>query len=269
MIDCSAKRPIPYMFFFFCAATLLSGCGMRPSPVVPEDLTVRFLLETLDGRASRIRDFTGTAFVRMRGGDGSPESVKLSIRYIRPGRFRILVKGFAGIPVALISSAGDSLTVFFPSENTYVTGEYGEGLLRELVPGIDVDIWRITSVLTGYLPPPEERGRLEKSLERMGKDVVLVMRDENVTYRYTVSGKHLDVVGEEIIRGGRTVWSGRASGFRSHDGTRFPRRVSVRTEEGAVDIEFSGCRFNTGLKESEIAFTVPPSAERLAFPDES
>jgi len=241
---------------------------LRPPTAVPEDVTARLLLETLDERASLIRDFTGTAFVRMRRGGGSPESVKLSIKYIRPGRFRILVKGFAGIPVALISSTGDSLTVFFPSENTYVAGRYRDGLLRELIHGIDIDIWRVTSVLTGSLPPPDERGRLEKFLERAGRDAVLVLRDENVTYRYTVSGKHLDVVAEEIIRGGRRIWSERASGFRSYGGARFPRRVSVRAEEGAVDIEFSGCRFNTGLKESEVAFTVPPSAERLAFPGE-
>ena len=75
------------------------------------------------------------------------------------------------------------------------------------------------------------------------------------------------MVGAEIERYGETVMNMHASRFSDTGGIPFPGRVVMENERGVFDIEFSDCSINTGLKESDVLFTIPPGAERLSIVD--
>lgn len=249
------------VFCVFIAITV-QGCALKPYPAVPVDVTVPQALAAVDRHSTVIKDFSGTALVKINQKGGSSESVKLSIKYIRPDRFRVLIKGFAGIPVALICASSDSMNIYFPSDNSFITIGRHEKIIRHIVPGFDVEFSSITSILTGMLPPQGELEKYEKTLERYGKQVVLTLKRGTTVFRYTLDGKEMNVVGEEINSDGKTVFSKKASGFHEIDGILFPRKVSLENERGVMVIEFSGCSINQGLTDSELTFVIPASAER-------
>ncbi|MCD6308532.1 MAG: DUF4292 domain-containing protein [Candidatus Latescibacteria bacterium] len=242
-----------------------AGCGLRPQTVVPDDITVDRAIAAVRENASRIGDFTGSVFVRASEGAGSFQSVRLSIRYKRPGRFRILVKAFAGLPVALISAAGDSVRVFLPSENAYIDAARSDNTLHRILPGVDFGIDRLTSFLTGFIPPDDVLPGCRKTLERLNGRTVLVLLCGEKMQRLTLAGRDMHITGEEILVNGDSVWRLRASGFRTVDGIPFPRKITMESERGAATVEFSGCSFNTGLDDAELEFATPPNADRLTF----
>ena len=257
------KRITPAFCMFF---TLLAyGCGLKPFPGSPEDVTISQVLAAIEKHSTLIEDFSGTALVKAKLKSEPSQSVKVSIRYIRPDNFRVVIKGFAGITGALISTCSDSMNIYFPSENTFITEERNNDILRLIVPGINVDFEQITSILTGMLPSPDERDQYQKSLKHSGKRVVLQLIRGTTLHSYILEGKEMRVVGEEILQDGVTVWRKEASGFRNVDGVVFPRKISIRNEHGIIDMEFSGCSINSGLTENDLSFVIPSSAERIFF----
>ena len=247
-------------------AALLHGCALRPSPGIPRDMTVADVMTALEKRAARIGDLSGTALVTTNLRDGASNSVKISIKYIGPDRFRILVKGFAGIPVALIGADRDSLKIFFPSENTYIAAERSENALGQLVPELNIDVNRLASLLIGTPPPAKEIRGYDISLEHLGSGAVLSMKSGPAEHRYMLQGGDLKVVAEETYDGGRVVWSRKASGFRTVNGVLFPRKISLSHESGTLDVEFSGVDINTGLAADDLSVVIPVTAERLILP---
>jgi len=246
-------------------AGIHAGCGLRPRTAVPDDITVERAIAAVRENASRIGDFTGSALVQAADGAGSAQSVRLSIRYKKPDRFRILVKALAGLPVALIAAGGDSVRVFLPSENAYIDAARSDDVLRRVLPGIDFGLDRFTSFLTGFLPPDNVLTGCRKTIERRNGTAVLVLASGEKVLRLTLAGRDMRVIGEEILVNGDSVWRWRASGFRTVDGIPFPRKITMENERGAATVEFSGCAFNSGLDDAELEFVPPPNADRLTF----
>ena len=242
----------------------VNGCALRPHASVPLDLNAAQVIGTIDSNAKKIHDFSGTALVKVTH-DGKSQNFKLSIKYLRPDRFRILVKGFAGIPVGVINVLSDSLTVYFPSENSYVSTSRDNNALRHLIPGLDFDF---TSVFTCSLPSSEELVAYRKSIEYLDGRAILVLARDTVIRRYTIEGRKMNVVAEDAYDGETLLWEKTSAGFRSYDGIMFPRKMSLRNGRGSIDLEYSGCEFNTGLTESDVVFAVPPTAEKLTLPGE-
>lgn len=251
-----------------CILIILSihGCGWKPYPRISEDITIPQILDTIDKQTSNIHDFTGNAFLEAKLKGVSPQNVKLAIKYVKPDRFRILIKGFAGIPVALITTSSDSITIYFPSENTYLTTGYGDDVLRALIPGIQLDFNRIASILTGLLPSQEERSDYTKSLDHYGRNVVLTLKKGTMEHCYTIEGKEMRVVKEKIVQDGMIMWEKKVYAFSNVDGILFARKLSMQNERGIMDIEFSGYSFNTGLTENDTLFDIPITAEKIMFP---
>ncbi len=247
---------------------LLAGCGMKPDHAALEDVTVEKAISALRLYALSISDFKGSALVRVSGeGAGSGQSVGLSIRYKKPDMFRIVAKAFAGLPVAVMTADADSVLVFFPSENAVVNAPRSDGALRRVLPGFGFGIDKLTSVLTGYLPPDEDMSSFRASVVNRGDRVELVLDGPDESRRLTLEGADLHVTEEVIVRDDAIVWRLEAAGFRETDaGISFPRRVTVESAGGAVQVEFSDTSFNTGLVEGDLIFTPPPGARNVPVP---
>ena len=198
------KKVILAFCIFFALAVY--GCGLKPYPIIPEDVTVSQVLASFQKHSTQIKDFSATAFVKAKLKGEPSQSVNISIKYIAPDRFRIVIKGFAGIAGAIFTARSDSLSIYFPSENTFITLGCDDEPLRFPVPGIDLDFDHIKSIITGSLPTSEVRDYYQMSLEHHGKQAVLILKRGTTMQRYTFEGAEMRVVDEEISREGVIVW---------------------------------------------------------------
>lgn len=246
---------------------LSEGCAVRPRTSVPRDMTVEDILGLLDARTASMVDFTGNALVVTKSAQGASTSIRLSIRYLSPDRYRITAKAFAGIVVALVTADSDTVTVFFPSDNAYITLGRHDDVVRFLVPGIIGDIDRFTGVVNGFIPPRDKRDGFKTTLEHRGGRTIVALDDGFTKHTVTVEGRECRVVAASIERAGAVSLNMRASRFDSKSAIPFPGRVVMDNERGSVDIGFSDCAFNGGLRETDVGFTIPSGAERLGVAD--
>lgn len=245
----------------FSLILFFQGCGMKP-PGIPEDVTVEQILDSLYKQSAAVRDFSGWAKVIERH-NGHEQSATTVIRFIAPNRIRVILKGFAGIELAEISSDGDSMTVFLPSLNGYVKGENREGLLHKLVPDFEFDVTRFASVFSVLAPPHDAIFEFQASLKKNGNRMEMALARGDTVYRYLVEGPQLLVVEEDLTVGGTSVWHKKSQDFRAVGAGIFPRKMIIRNERHSLDLSFYSVSINSGLSMQDIAIDMPESAERL------
>ena len=248
-----------------CIVLVTYGCGLKPVPRIPGDISIPQVLEVVEKNSDRIRDFSGTAFVNAKMKGEPPQNALVTIQYIRPDRFKVIIKGFAGIVLAIISTNNDLPTIYFPSENAYITFGNDENIDRFLMSEIGVDFKQITSLLTGTLPPSKEREFYQMTLENHGNKAELMLKRDGIIHRYTLEGPDLRVIDENVSHNGVQIWHMWALNFSVVNGIPFPRKISVENEHGVMDIEFSKYSINPGLAENDISFVIPPSAKRMVI----
>jgi len=244
--------------------TFINGCGLKPFRGVPGDVTIPQVLDTIDRYSSDIKDFSGRASVKVVI-DGRAQSANIIIRYMNPGRFRIYIKGIAGIDIARINALNDSIAVYIPSENIYVSAGREKDILGMLMPELDFDLESIESIFTCTLPRPENRKEYQINKKNSGRRVELKLKRGRYTYRYTVEGSDLHPVDEETLYDGVPVWRKKVSGYTSYNGVKFPDNLSIEHGGNVIDLKFSRCVINSGLTENDLSFTVPSSAERIVI----
>ncbi len=246
------------------SVTFINGCGRKPFKGVPKEVTIPQVLAAIDRYSSNIKDFSGSASVKVVI-DGRTQSANIAIRFINPGRFRIYIKGFAGIDIARINALDDSVTVYIPSENVYVSAGREKNILGVLIPDIDIDLKSMESIFTGTLPHPENFKEFQITMKNIGRKVELIMKRDKYTYRYIVEGSDLRPTDEEILYDGVTVWRKKTSGYSSYNGVKFPDNISIEQGGNVIDLKFSRCVINSGLSEKDLSFFVPSSAKRLVI----
>ena len=258
------NRPVLRYLALMCGAfCAVSGCAQKPFRLT-RTVTVARALEVVEQHTPRFNDFSGRASVRIDGGEG-PKSATLQIRYIRPHRFRVYVKGFAGIDLARISALGDSVAVYVPSENICVTASRDSGLLARLVPDLDIDLDGIESLFTGSLPPSSDRESYEASLDHRGHGVVLTLASNDRKYRYSLTGQPLELSAEELVIGNEVIWRKTFDRYGSSGGVLYPEALTIERGGMVVRVTFSQGEVNSGIAEGDLTFSVPPSAERIVF----
>ncbi|MBA7572358.1 hypothetical protein ES708_14138 [subsurface metagenome] len=249
----------------------LNGCGLKPSSSIPTGITVSQAIDAIEKQSSHIRDFTGKAFVKASIGSSPEQTVNVSVKYLRPDNFRLNVKGFAGITVAVISAVSDSITIYFPSENAFLAlgrkDSSNETTLSDaltlFIPELKIKPERIAAVFNGTLPTPFNREHFRASIKSTDRQAVLTLENGPVCYRYTLEGPELMVVEEEILEDGISVWHKYAASFQSLDEVLFPQIIRITEGEGKVSLEFSDYAINSGLNEDDCTFAVPESAGRM------
>jgi hypothetical protein len=245
----------------FSLMLFFQGCGMKP-PGIPLDITEDRILDSLYRQSAAVKDFSGWARIIERH-NGLDQSATAVIRFIAPDRIRVILKGFAGMELAAISSAGDSMTVFIPSLNGYVTGENGKGLLRRLVPDFDFDVARFASVFSILLPPHDAVAEFKASLKKKGNRMEMTLAKADTVYRYLVEGPLLLVVEEDITVGGTSVWNKKSQNFRASGAEVFPKKMTIRNERHSLDFSFYSVSINSGLSQKDIEIEMPDTADRL------
>ncbi len=242
-----------------------AGCAIRPRPVA-ERLTAEMAIRSLYARSSGIRDFKGSAAVTVSSSEGGAQNFNISLRFRAPDSYRILVKGFAGMPAAMITMRADSLMAYFPQDNSYVTSGSGEKAIKALAPGMNLDLSQLSSWLTGLIPE-HEMNEYKRELTRDGDRAVLSLAKDPWEHRFVLEGEALDPVEESFLFGGKLSWWRTARGFRSYeDGVRFPRVIEMYRDDASAVFDFSRIEVNSGLSEDDLSFTVPANAEQLSFP---
>jgi len=242
-----------------------AGCGIKPQPV-QRSISADEAVRRITMQNENILDFTGSATVTTRSENGSGEKFGLTIKYMKPDRFRFMVKGFAGLPLAVITLKADSLIAYFPQDNSYIKSASGAKVISRLVPGLNLDISKLTSFLTGILPD-NEVADFQKSIIVDGGTSVLMLKKEPFEHVLTLSGEHFDLIEERFLFAGETSWLRTASAYRDFDdGIRFPRTITMERAGDMISFDFSRREFNTGLKSDKLIFTVPFSAEKLSIP---
>jgi outer membrane lipoprotein-sorting protein len=255
---------------YACIILVIHGCALKPSPGIPVDITAHQVLAAVNKQSALIQDFSTAAFMEARLKGESSQTANVSIRYVKndfdkfnPDRFRIILKGFAGIAGAVITTSGDSMSVFYPSDNTFIRIGRDQ---QFSMPGIDLDFDRIASFVTGaMLPPPEEWDTYRISLESRDVRPVLTMEKDTSLHRFILEGAELRVIGEEFVCDGVIVWTKKASRFRSVNGVMFPGKISIENSRGSINMEFSRCKINSGLTDSDLSFIIPSSAQRIFY----
>jgi outer membrane lipoprotein-sorting protein len=241
------------------------GCGLKPEPSVPVDISVERVLAALRAQSDAIVDFTGAGKATVRDSRGERSS-GIIFRFGRPDLFTLNIRGFGGMELASVGSDGDSLTFFIPSMNGFLRTGKNSRVIGMLVPNIDDDIVRLAPIAAGILPMPEPADRYAFSLETVGGEAELTASRGGEVYRYRVSGPDLRIVAVRFDDGAGTVWSVRRSGFRSTGGYSLPRDVVWEGDSRTLSIHFSTCAVNTGLTPDDLSPVIPDDAERLMFP---
>jgi len=244
---------------------LSGGCAIRPGRVAPEHLTLTDVYAILDARRESIRDFAGRALVKANRPGENVSSATISLKYLAPGRLRMMVKGFAGITGAVITAAGDSVKAYFPGDNTFVADTALNPVIAGLFPGINPDPRDLAGHITGLIPSPSRRISWDASLVRDGRKLVLRLEREGFVHAFELDGPELAVVREWFNDGGDTVWTRTASRFKVVDGILLPSRIVYDGRGGILDVGFSEMSVNSGVTAMDVTFTIPRSAERIRF----
>jgi len=242
----------------------IQGCGWKPTRGVPRDITIPQVLAAIEKHSVSIKDFSGIANVKVII-NGDSQSATVHIRYINPDLFRIYIKGFAGIDISRISALKDSMTIYIPSENMYITAGRDKNILGFLMSETDIDVKNIELIFNGTLPPPEERGKFQMSMNHTDSQAELILREGNYMLRYRVDGPNLRLVSEETLFDNVPIWRKTISEYRTFNGINFPEEITIERGTNVFNFKFSKCAINSGLTESDLLFAIPSSAERVVI----
>ncbi len=245
-------------------ALITQGCGLKPAPGVPLDVTIPQVLAAIEKYSAKVQDFSGRANVRAKV-DGNYQSATVQIKFINPDRFLIYIKGFAGIDMARVSAVKDSMVIYIPSENIYVTTGTDENILGALIPEINLKMKYVASIFNGILPSREEREGFQMSIKHFGRQVELSLKRGKSMFRYRLEGQELRLISEEKIYNNVPVWRKTISAYNSIDGIEFPSEISIEHDRNIFTIKFSKCRLNSGLSDRDLSLTIPSSAERAVI----
>ncbi len=256
----STYRWVSIIFIYIILA--FQGCGWKPVPGVPRDVTISQVLASIENYSSGVNDLSARADVRAQI-DGHTQSATVDIRYINPDLFRIYIKGFAGIDVARISALKDSMVVYLPSENVYITAGRDENILGLLIPEFDINMKSFESIFNGTLPLTEEREEFQISMKHSGRQVELTLKHGETMYLYAIEGPDLRLVDEKIICDNVPVWHKTFSEYDSFNGVDFPVKITIERGRDIFKLNFTKCVINSGLTDRDLSFNIPSSAERV------
>ena len=283
------------LHLFAVLIVALNGCGIKPTPVVPVTVTADQVLQVIEKRAARIRDFSGRAYA-VTSDHGENQDAIVYINYRQPDRYRAILKGAFGVVLAVVTGGGDSVTVYVPSLKGYfvVGNDDSESdvnpLSEALVPGMPFDFSRLTSLFKikdSKFKIKDSKVKIENSkisIERAGNRAVVTVGDGAASTRYTVEGPDLLLVEEESSRDGGLILQIGYRDYADFDGIPFPRKITIAAERNhgdtetrrkdtsneyttgrEVTLDFSSCSINRGLADSELTFELPPNADRLTI----
>lgn len=237
------------------------GCGLKPSPGIPADITAEKLLTVLESRAEALRDFSGRA-KGLATVQGEKESAIVIINYMKPDRFRAHIKGAFGIVLAVITAEPDSFQVYVPSLKGYFIVGRDEDVMDILVPEIEFDFGKLASLFTGSLPSAEDRADSHITISTLQDRAFLAIEKGEEIHMYTVEGPDMLIVEEKLISNGRDVWKITYSDYVTSGNTAFPRKIAISENDKELKLSFSKIAVNKGLTEKDISFTLPSNAER-------
>lgn len=248
------------LIVLFCL-TYLSGCGMKPRPA-PPGATVKEAIAAIERHAINAADFSGRALVTTRV-RGERNKATVLIRYLKPNRFRIFIKGFAGIEIARLSAVTDSTTLYIPSENMYLVADRGKDLLAQFMPDAKIDFKSIETIFLGTLPPPEERESFRTDLTYEGRRLIVTLERDDLRYVYALEGPELSLVEEEVFQGSRSLWHRTIESYIPCGDKKFPGIMTLERDGAKLTASFTACKMDTGLTEKDLSFKIPSSAERF------
>lgn len=249
--------------FTVIGLTLLSGCGLRPREV-PPGITAHEAISAIERYAFDAADFSGRALVTTRV-RGERNKATVLIRYLKPNRFRVFIKGFAGIEIARLSALADSTTLYIPSENMYLVADRGQDLLARFLPDVQIDLSSLETILLGTLPPPEERKSFKTTLFHEGRRVIVTLERDTVRYVYALEGPELRLVEEGMFLNGQAQWHRTIDSYISCGEKLFPGMMTYERDGAKLTAAFTTCRMDTGLTEEDLLFKIPDSAERFVI----
>lgn len=240
----------------------VQGCGLKPRSGIPADIAPAQVISAIERQSQSVETLSGTASVKVLA-KGVSETATVVIRYIKPGLFRLYLKGFAGIDMGRISALADSMTVYIPPENIYLKAGRDEDILEKLFPEMDLNVNMLEMLFNVTIPPKEARENYAISMNRADDQLELSMVQGEAVFRYTLAGRDLRLTSEEFLVEGALIWRKTLSGYTSYDGVDFPEKIAFERGGDSFSIRFSKCEINKELTELDLSFAVPASAERV------
>lgn len=259
LIDTSIIRKIAAILLL--ASPLVVGCGIRPQPL-PEDVSIDRVLDAMRERSTEIKDFSGWAKVRMRGG-GHAQSTTAILRYLSPARFTLALRGFAGTELATVGSDGDSITVYIPYYEGFIRTGKEENPLAILAPEANIDIDRLISIIRPSLPSADSLKHYSVSFHAGSHKAELIFARGNTERRFILGGPRMLPEEEIISVDGDIAWRARMSDYRVVNGIHFPGKVHTEQSDGQLDIAFYDVNINSGLTVENVTVYIPEGAQRL------
>lgn len=254
------------LLWCFGAFLAVSGCGMKPRPVVPGDVSIDRILAAIREQSEAVRDFTSAGKVTVSDAGGVRTSGVI-FRFIRPDRFKLDIRGFGGMEIASLGSDGDSLTLYIPFMNGYIKTGKDAAAIARLAPQLDAGIVPLAPLAAGVIPLPGELERCSFTMRAWKYEAELAVRKDDTEYRYLVRGPDLRVVELHVTGGGRTLWSIQRSGFGSCGPLAVPRTLQFERDGRILSIRFGSCSVNTGLTGADLQLDMPEDTERLVIHD--
>ncbi len=251
-----------WVTLFMAVFLIVVGCGGKPSPPLPSDLTIVTLVNALERQAEMVGSFSAWARVRVKDGKDEQKATAI-IKYVRPDRFKVNLLGFGGAEIAEIGSQGDSIIVYIPYYNGYIITPKGVDPLRALMPALDVDLEKMISLIEGPAPPPDALDDFAITMRSSRHEAELAMERDGMQYRYTVRGPQLLVTEETIEYEGNLVRRVSRSDFMPVNGAPFPRRIEFEEGDKSLTLDFSGLSINSDFSEDVFAVKIPKGAEEL------
>ncbi len=243
---------------------IAAGCGLKPSPNVPSDLTAKRALESIRRHADAVSDLSGWGRAKSVEGN-SVRTAKVSVKYLRPNLFKSVILGFAGIEIATVASDGDSLTAYIPSADGFIRTGLDAEALSAILPLAGAVLNDLIPIMAGSPPLPEAPDTDKTEVRHRGRNAEIIVKNGETEYFYLLAGPDLRVVECRNTFHGDPVWTVKWDRFEKNGDIYFPRSVTVILDRGKVGFEWSSYTLNTGLSRTACALSIPPDAKRL-FP---
>lgn len=260
-----ATRPTNMFKFIFSSLILgiflILNCAPKPK-ILPEERTPQNVLKCAVRNQIEFETFACIMNLKLKG-EKMKFSSTVEFFYKSPDLFSFYPRSFWGTNIFKAKGEDDSLTLYFPNDNEYYTGNFSD-FEKSALWGLDIDLKTLLKIITGENDLSEE-GLVYAEQDK--NNFIYKFEEERWTKQYWIDFKRCRLTQSEWtdkIRG--EVYRIEYKNFVSFQDMELARIIEVKSRiKESARIKFIERKFNLPIPEKKFQLKIPPDAKRVTF----
>ncbi len=206
------------------------------------------------------RSYQATLHVTAETEKGRVQRLKTLVLAVPPDRFRMEAMSPFGSTVALLLVEPSGASLWVPSEQALLTAEHAELLLKQAI-GIPLPVAPFAYCLAAAIPPDQLKGAVVGQQEEG-----FVLQTEEPRHGWSFSWHFVNgslALKKLTVRGAEREYSITYDPPVDAEVTAVPKRISVATAEGQIDVKVDQIKSAPSLQEAAFQVTLPSSVRRI------